>query len=77
MKVAIASSNLFYNSAAAISRAGDLRQDAVMRTSQRSRRALLQVEDRAGHAFEIVLRALLGSSLLVALGETCWQLAQP
>lgn len=72
MKVAIASSNLFYDSAA-ISLACEPRTAA---TAGRASRALLQIEDRAGHAFEIALRALLGSSLLVALGQTCWQLAQ-
>lgn len=75
MKVAIASSNLFYDSAA-VSLAGYPRKSAAAR-ARLSRRALLQVEDRAGSAFEIILRAVLGSSLIFALGETCWQLAQP
>ena len=71
MKVATVSSNIFFDSAA-VSLAGYPRE----RAARRSRRALLEVEDRTGLAFEIVLRVLLGSSLLLALGETCWQLAQ-
>lgn len=70
MKVAIASSNLFYDSAALPPAVYPRERAAVL-----SRPALLQPEDRTGRAFEIALRAVLGSSLVFALGQTCWQLA--
>lgn len=71
MKVATATPNIFFDSVA-VSLAGYPRE----RAARRSPRALLELEDRTGRAFEIVLRVLLGSSLLLALGETCWQLTQ-
>ena len=71
MKVATATPNIFFDSAA-VSPADYPRESPA----RRSRRALLELEDRTGRALEIILRVLLGSSLLLALGETCWQLTQ-
>ncbi len=75
MKVAIASSNAFIDSAA-VSLAGYPRAGSAAQASRMSRKALLQIEDRAGHVCEVVLRAVLGSTLLFALGQCFWLLTQ-